>query len=192
MSAHGDTPPDPNFRIDGQTCQVCPPGSTSNQDAQCMPCAYTVVGNQCIQCQPDVVIDGSKDSFNGSWDSTAKTIQSCPGMFWLQIDNPAGFLARGGKGLTGSLFAESDIAQSTCQSPQTLVFNASANFSTSDDVDTTSTGVWTSPGSLGDPCMSLPSYGPAATSLSSQSLRFGVASQPGIDLQYKVTPGSPR
>jgi hypothetical protein len=119
------SPPEPNLRLDGQTCQPCPDGYTSNADAVCVPCPYTVIGNQCVQCTADEVIDGSAAALQRySWPSTTSAPNdTCPNTFVLQVNLPADFFTRGATSLQASLSGDNTLTQSACQTRYDLVYN---------------------------------------------------------------------
>jgi hypothetical protein len=208
-SVMGSAPVDPvNLRIDGQTCKACAPNQISDDNGDCQACPFTVVGDSCDQCFADKAIDGNTDPFDplpagGISTTTQAANDNCPGVFWLEIDNPDGYFARAAA--ASPPFQTAFVAdlvtavQSVCSTPQTLQFAqqppGGGLFAAGPGI--TATGVF-NPGSSGGSgglsfppsCSGLP-VNSTITSVTqlpvgtpTGSIRFGVTAQSGLFLDF--------
>ncbi len=119
----GTVPPDRDLRLDASTCQTCPGQKMPDENGQCT-----------LDCPADLVIDGRTAPFGATTDETGtssilNTVDGCPGLFVLEIDNPDQFFARGAATVAGSVTADTPSAQS-CAPPFSLTFADSPASST--------------------------------------------------------------
>jgi hypothetical protein len=122
------SPPDPDLRIDVATCTACPPGQVSDDSGVCVSCpsGESIVGNQCVTCNSDVVISGTTDPFSGTWETSFNNtgLKNCPGWFWLEVRRPDAFFSRGAVGLAAFVHIDAPT-QATCAVPYELDFQDS-------------------------------------------------------------------
>ncbi len=175
------TPPDPDLRLEMKTCKQCPDGYFSDDSGICQVCYVTLIGNQCIPCQSDVVIDGSTAPFSNNWDSSMVTLanDNCPQWFWVEIDNADKFFGRGAASVHGTLFP------TPCDGPVTLGYqrddrSRSGQFQT---LETITQNVTTQSGSFFQ-CINVPQVTfNSAGDLPTPTVRFGTPAVPGITLE---------
>jgi len=90
-------PPEPNLNLERIHCSACPAGTARNSDySACVPCSGVVVGDQCIPCPPDIVLNGSEITAGATFTYAPTTPQAaddvCPNILWVEVqDVPAMF-----------------------------------------------------------------------------------------------------
>lgn len=193
--ALGSVAPQPDGRIDSATCLACPAGHISNASGACVPCAGTVVGNSCMTCSIDAVIDGTTQDKATLDPSIATPNDICPTVFWVRIDNPSAIIGRGAASLRASatplsVFTSSapdgvlgSFSESQCE--RTYELNRGHMDATGPVIDTgvTTTGVF-SPCSPDNTvclngCSPLPTFTFSGTDVASnQSLFFAMPADP--------------
>ncbi len=126
--ALGGLPPQAEGRIGASTCQACPAGHISDATGTCVPCVGTVVGNSCMTCAVDAVIDANTLDRATLDPSTPTPNDACPTVFWVRLDNPSAVFGRGAQSISAmttplgvfSIFEDSVLgtfSQSLCERP---------------------------------------------------------------------------
>jgi hypothetical protein len=197
-------PPDPNLRLDiadcpgDKCCTVCPAGSISNPEGACVPCPFVIEGDTCQQCPADVTIDGNAAPLTAETFSTTTQApnDTCPDIFWLQVNNPQGFFNRGAIELSTSVDL-SNPTSSTCAQTYELTSEpeSGGEFLSSSDQDMSAAGTFCSASNNNlcfTLCSGLPSFEFTSTSQLPQgggtfeNIRYGTAAVSGVDLVVNV------
>lgn len=97
--------PSADLRLNANTCMACPAGQTSDNNGVCTTCTGTIVGNECLQCASDVVIDAAVDPFGERSFPTTTSVagDNCPTVFWVEVKNGASAFSRGANTLSANL-----------------------------------------------------------------------------------------
>jgi len=177
-NALGAAPPDPDLRLNAQTCTPCPPGTTSDSAGVCQPCVGTVIGNECVQCQADATLDAATITsddlpFTQTFDvNVSAPGDKCPNVFWLEIKNASAALTFADQ-IVGTL-NPSPYSNAACARPYTLI-TASPAGGYFAETPVTGTGVpaCTQGSICPEPCSGIPSHVLTAVEAAGSVFRFG-------------------
>lgn len=186
-------PPAPYANLDATTCTPCPPSYAPDDNGVCQYCPYTVIGDDCVQCPANATINGLTDpppggpltaSYTATWDTPSNTSATCPGWFWLEVDRPDGFFARGATSLrtSVSLYAPT---QQTCQTAYELDFQDQPAGTFVTELRLVQTGSY-SAGGL-EPCTGLPAITTTQLSYGTAPIRFGTPVVSGVSMDFAAT-----
>jgi len=179
--------PEASLRLDANTCAACPAGSTSDANGACQPCLGTVVGNVCLQCASDVVLDGAADAFGDKQFATTFSApgDNCPTVFWAEILNGGQAFARNADYVQAVLSGD----KTGCNQPLSLnVAGITPGGFATIRTNSVATG-WLEPECPPSPtpsfcfagCFNAPKIiFSAATELPTGTFRFGTPSVPGM------------
>jgi hypothetical protein len=187
IQALEEAPPEPDLRLDADDCTPCPTGFVSNTNGACEFCSATVVGNDCVVCAADVVIDASTLDQPWIFDPTvAIPGDTCPDVFWVEVRNPQVL----GDGLVGNVRPvltgnpSQDLQRCTRQFELLSATQSGASFVT--EAPTVAQGLFECAGGIC--CQNTPRrvFAPAALS-SGAPVRFGVRTDdPTIELVVRA------
>jgi hypothetical protein len=179
--------PSADLRLDANTCTACAAGSTSDNQGVCTPCLGTIVGNTCLQCASDVVIDAAVEPFGGRTFATTTSApgDNCPTVFWVEVRNGPAAFTRGANAFSAGL----DGPKPACNQPLSLELAGAVagGFGTISKV-AVPTG-WSEPtcppGLLClSGCLNAPSIGfNSASQLPAGIFRFGSPAVSGLNMQ---------
>jgi hypothetical protein len=183
--------PDPDLRLDANTCAPCPPGFTSDANGVCVFCPHTIVGNRCVECQPDVVRDGNTmmpELLNAGFSIPG---DQCPNIFWLQVDNPLGVYTRGATDFQVGLSPTSAADSSHCNRTFTLFNERSTPSGYLKDPPLVGVGSWSGGGGLFSTCANTPVRTIPRTELEGPNgatfLRFGTPTDPRTEMDIGIS-----
>lgn len=185
--ALGETPPDPEGRLDADSCTLCPPGQISGENGQCEPCQDGVVhGNSCETCTVDRYLDGATMSLQleNVFDTSEHfAVDSCPEVFSVAVQNPAALVTRGGS--LAAYLNPVPLTQANCERTAELTIGrdvlsgGGGVYSPFEALG--GTGAWDCP--LGCVCEGLPSRGFTDSELSAESgFLFSTSADPQLRL----------
>jgi hypothetical protein len=186
--------PEPNGNIDAATCTPCAPGQVTDPAGTCVPCRGTVQGNRCIQCPADVTIDGGSVELSTAFEfdpSVALAGDTCPELFWVQVNRPDLVFARGRTAIAGRAQPKSPATQATCIQPFQFQFAQATGGTFGAAQLFNATGQWAC--QLGCSCEGLPGRSVIASEATTESIRFGMpAGDPNKRLSLAFGIGDPR
>jgi hypothetical protein len=179
--------PDADLRLDANTCMPCGPGMISDDNGACQACLGTVVGNTCLQCAADLVIDAATAPFGHQTvpTTTSAAGDNCPTVFWVEIRNGSQAFTRGADVLSAGL----DGNKAACDRPLSLELAGpvTGGFGTISTLTVPTGWQETNPCPTGQLCLNgcfkAPSFGfNSASQLPGETFRFGTPSVSGLTM----------
>lgn len=122
LSLLGPGPDSESLRLRASTCELCPDGYYSDANGDCRLCHDTLVGNDCVVCQPDQIIDGATADLTShvfNVTSTSLATDNCPEAFWVQVLNAGEFFGRGADSVVGVVGPNTNT-EAACEQPFSL------------------------------------------------------------------------